>query len=55
MHPSLAGTYLAACTFYAALYGKSPVGNPYAADLDADTARFLQGVAWETVRSYYGQ
>jgi hypothetical protein len=55
MHPSLAGTYLAACTFYAALYGQSPVGNPYTADLDADTARFLQGVAWETVRSYYGQ
>jgi hypothetical protein len=54
MHPSMAGTYLAACTFYAALYGKSPVGNPYTADLDADTARFLQGVAWETVRDYYG-
>ena len=54
MHPSLAGTYLAACTFYAALYGKSPVGNPYTADLDPDTARFLQGVAWETVREYYG-
>lgn len=55
MHPSMAGTYLAACTFYAALYGKSPVGNPYTADLDADTARFLQGVAWETVRGYYGE
>lgn len=54
MHPSLAGTYLAACTFYAALYGKSPVGNPYTADLDPDTARFLQGVAWETVAAYYG-
>lgn len=54
MHPSLAGTYLAACTFYAALYGKSPVGNPYTADLDEETARFLQGVAWDTVREYYG-
>ncbi|HXS53339.1 MAG TPA: DUF4886 domain-containing protein [Usitatibacter sp.] len=54
MHPSLAGTYLAACTFYAALYGKSPEGNPYTADLDADSAHFLQGVAWETVRAYYG-
>lgn len=54
MHPSLAGTYLAACTFYAALYGKSPVGNPYTADLDGETARFLQGVAWDTVREYYG-
>jgi len=55
MHPSLAGTYLAACTFYAALYGKSPEGNPYTADLDPDTARFLQGVAWRTVRGYYGE
>jgi hypothetical protein len=25
MHPSLAGTYLAACTFYAALFGHSRV------------------------------
>lgn len=53
-HPSLAGTYLAACTFYAALYGKSPVGNSYTADLDPETAKYLQGIAWETVRSYYG-
>lgn len=55
MHPSLAGTYLAACTFYAALYGRTPEGNPYTADLDAGTARFLQGVAWRTVRDYYGE
>jgi hypothetical protein len=27
-HPSPAGTYLAACTFYAALYGRSPVSLP---------------------------
>jgi uncharacterized protein DUF4886 len=55
MHPSMAGTYLAACTFYAALYGKSPAGNAYTADLDAETAKFLQGVAWDTVRAYYGK
>ncbi len=54
VHPSLAGTYLAACTFYSALYARSPEGNPYTADLDADTARFLQAAAWETVRAYYG-
>lgn len=53
-HPSLAGTYLAACTFYAALYGKSPVGNPYHSELDKETAEFLQGVAWDSVRSFYG-
>lgn len=27
-HPSSAGTYLAACVFYATIYGKSPVGLP---------------------------
>lgn len=54
-HPTLAGTYLAACTSYAAVYGKSPVGNGYTAGLDSDTAGFLQGVAWETVREYFGK
>lgn len=54
-HPSLAGTYLAACTTYAALFGKSPVGLRYAAGLDADTARHLQTVAWETVSAYFGR
>ena len=54
-HPSLAGTYLAACASYAAVYGKSPVGNGYAAGLDADTAAFLQAIAWETVREYFGK
>ena len=53
-HPSLAGTYLAASTTYAALYRKSPVGNKYLAGLDAATAQFLQGVAWETVQEYFG-
>ena len=51
-HPSLAGTYLAACTVYAALLGKSPVGNSYTAGLPAEVAAHLQTVAWETVREY---
>jgi hypothetical protein len=54
-HPTLAGTYLAACTTFAALTGRSPIGNPYLAGIDAPTARFLQTVAWETVREYYGK
>jgi len=54
-HPSLAGTYLAACTSFAALTGRSPVGNPYHAGLDEPTARLLQAVAWETVQGYYGK
>jgi Domain of unknown function (DUF4886) len=52
-HPSPAGTYLAACTTFAALTGRSPLGNPYHADLDEPTARLLQEVAWDTVRDYF--
>jgi len=54
-HPSLAGTYLATCVVYAALTGRSPVGNPYIAGIDAPTAKFLQTVAWETVQEYYAK
>ena len=54
-HPSLAGTYLAACTTFAALTGRSPIGNSYHADLDEPTAKFLQQVAWDTVQAYYGK
>ena len=52
-HPSLAGTYLAACTAYAALYRKSPVGLGYTAGLDAGLAALLQTAAWETAQDYF--
>jgi thiol-disulfide isomerase/thioredoxin len=52
-HPSMLGTYLAAVTTYATLYRKSPIGLPYTAGIDEPTARFLQGVAWETVSDYF--
>ncbi|HET9580555.1 MAG TPA: DUF4886 domain-containing protein [Usitatibacter sp.] len=48
-HPHKVGTYLAACTAFAALTGRSPVGNTYTAGIDAETAAFLQSVAWDTV------
>jgi hypothetical protein len=54
-HPTLPGTYLAACTTFAALTGRSPVGNSYHAGLDEPTAKFLQEIAWETVQDYYGK
>ncbi len=54
-HPSLAGTYLAACVVFSALTGKSPVGNSYLAGIDAPTAKFLQEIAWATVQEYYGK
>jgi hypothetical protein len=52
-HPSPAGTYLAACVIFAALYKRTPVDNEYRATLDGPTASFLQSVAWETVQDYY--
>lgn len=44
-HPSVAGSYLSACTFYASLFRKSPVGASYTAGLDAATAQILQTAA----------
>jgi hypothetical protein len=52
-HPSLAGTYLAACTVYASLFRKSPVGLKYLAGLDEATATHLQTMAWDTVQEYF--
>ncbi len=51
-HPTLAGTYLAACTVLASLYQTNPEGNSYAAGLDAATAKFLQTIAWQTAQDY---
>ena len=51
-HPTLAGTYLAACTVMATVYGFSPVGNKYTAGLPAEVAEHLQNVAWETVKGF---
>lgn len=51
-HPTLAGTYLAACTFYAALFNQSPFGLEYSAGLSPEDAAYLQGVAWTTVSNY---
>ncbi len=53
-HPSPAGSYLAAATTFATLFGRSPEGNSFTDALDAETAAFLQRVAWETVRAYHG-
>ena len=51
-HPRKAGTYLAACTFYAALQGKSPEGLDYDAGLDKEVAGYLQSAAWQAVQNY---
>jgi hypothetical protein len=56
-HPSRAGTYLAAATVYATVYGRSPVGNTFDAfgEVDPKTRLLLQQVAWDTVKKFYGQ
>ena len=51
-HPTLAGTYLAACVFYAALQDRTPKDIDYDAGLDSEVAAYLQGVAWEVVQTY---
>jgi hypothetical protein len=54
-HPSLLGTYLAACTTYATLYGRSPVGNVYRAEglIDEAVATQLQQVAQDVVTQFF--
>lgn len=50
-HPTLAGSYLAACAFFAVLFGESPVG--IASDLKNLTqaeAELLQKIAWEVAQ-----
>lgn len=44
-HPSYAGSYLAACTFYATMFRKSPVGLNFYGNLSASDAQTLQSVA----------
>lgn len=48
-HPSLAGSYLAACVFYESLFKKSCVNSTYYGGLPASTALFLQQIANTTV------
>ena len=50
-HPTLSGSYLAACVFYSVFYGLSPVGLTYTAGLSEEDALFLQTAAELTVLS----
>lgn len=51
-HPSPAGSYLAACVFYAVLLDADPRQTSFNGDLPPDEARFLQEVAADVVASY---
>lgn len=48
-HPSIYGSYLAACVFYSSMYHKTTVGNTYWSTLDSLTAFRLQDIASSTV------
>ena len=56
-HPSLLGTYLAACTVYATLHGPRCEGNAYAyqGTIVREDALFLQKVADDTVTKFFGR
>ena len=56
-HPTLLGTFLGAYTVYASLYGRSPVGNTYDfhGQIGKDDAAFLQAVADDTVKKFFGR
>ncbi|MCV2363082.1 hypothetical protein LNV23_06385 [Paucibacter sp. DJ1R-11] len=54
-HPTLAGTYLAACTVLASVYKINPVGLSYTAGLPIDVAAHLQVTAWETSQAFHAK
>lgn len=50
-HPGKDGSYLAACVFYATIYGKSPEGLPgKIGGLSDREARRFQAIAWQVVK-----
>jgi hypothetical protein len=52
-HPNRTGSYLAACVFYAAIYGKSPEELPgKIGGLSDEEARPLQAIAWQVVKDF---
>ncbi len=56
-HPSLKGSYLAACCFYAAVFNETPVGSKYYSKLGPKICYYLQSRASKNVlyhRKKYG-
>jgi len=51
-HPTVAGTYLAACTMFGALHAQSPVGLAYDAGLPETDASYLQQAAWSVLQDH---
>lgn len=56
-HPSLKGSYLAACCFYSAIFNESAIGSTYYSKLGPRTCYYLQSVGSKNVlyqRKKYG-
>ena len=53
-HPNLKGTYLAACTVFASIYGKSPIGlkYDYYGAIDEEDKILLQEIADKATSMY---
>lgn len=49
VHPSIAGAYLTACVFYAALFRKSPEGLPFYSIVPERRAKYFQKIAAKVV------
>jgi hypothetical protein len=47
-HPTVPGTYLAACVLYRTIFGQSPVGNSYSAGIPEEERNFLQRISAQT-------
>ncbi len=56
-HPSLLGTYLAACVVYASIYEKlaREIEYDYFGAIEKEDAEFLRAIADETVQEFYGR
>jgi len=48
-HPSIYGSYLAACVFYTSIFNASPVNNSFISTLSDTTAHLLQSIAYSVV------
>ena len=49
-HPTMYGTYLAACVLYGTIFGKSPAGNPYSnSSISPEIRDFLQRIAAQSL------
>jgi hypothetical protein len=53
VHMTRLGAYYMALVSYASVYRRSPVGAWAPADVDAQQARSLQDIAWQSVANYY--